>query len=323
MTKQYIGLDIVKFLMAMIVVSIHTNLFCESQKLKSYLLPWQKIAVPVFFIISSFLFFKKINSMKNGNDLLRKYIIRLIIFSLIWFIITLPINLFFHYYPSINLPSIIKYIFFSGLFPGSWFISALAIGIVLSYMTFRMKIGYIAFGISIVCCLVCEYNEYLPYCLQNYYNVINRFVWDLNATFLPTHIYVFIGAFLAKYTIENKYSRINAPILVLFLGVAYACQFRLGGVLSSIFMAIIVFMIGHNYNRKTNLFNKKLRQVSIVVYIVHFTFNRLYCYVLYHFHYNPQDYSFLRYVIVVVFSLSFAIFLLKLKEKVSIIKFLF
>ena len=53
---NYDILDLAKFIFSLMILAIHTSLFPK------ILYPWLRIAVPMFFIISSFLLFKKINN---------------------------------------------------------------------------------------------------------------------------------------------------------------------------------------------------------------------------------------------------------------------
>lgn len=58
--KNYDILDLIKFVFSIMIVAIHTEL------LPNILYPWLRLAVPLFFIISSFLLFSKIN--KSSKD---------------------------------------------------------------------------------------------------------------------------------------------------------------------------------------------------------------------------------------------------------------
>ena len=57
---RYDIFDIVKFVLAIIVIAIHTNLFPQ------FLYPWLRLAIPLFFIISSYLLHVKI--LQNPNQ---------------------------------------------------------------------------------------------------------------------------------------------------------------------------------------------------------------------------------------------------------------
>ena len=61
MRKQYNGLDLLKFIMALIVVMIHVKPNGHSDFLSHVFQPLQSISVPMFFVISSVLLFSKLN----------------------------------------------------------------------------------------------------------------------------------------------------------------------------------------------------------------------------------------------------------------------
>ena len=55
--KSYDSFDLFKFIAAIMVVSVHTRFLGDSNF--HLLHPWCRIAIPVFFMVSSFLFFSK------------------------------------------------------------------------------------------------------------------------------------------------------------------------------------------------------------------------------------------------------------------------
>lgn len=81
--RQIQGFDLLKFIMALFIVSIHTH-FYESLIANNYQLigegisKIQNLAVPIFFVISSFLFFRKnFSRLKDNNKLWIKFVKRL------------------------------------------------------------------------------------------------------------------------------------------------------------------------------------------------------------------------------------------------------
>ena len=65
--------DILKFLLSLMVVMIHSKL------LPDLLYPWLRIAVPLFFIMSAYFFFLKIGNSIDENERkneLKKYVLR-------------------------------------------------------------------------------------------------------------------------------------------------------------------------------------------------------------------------------------------------------
>ena len=118
-------LDVTKFVLAIMVVGIHT--------LGKYgIYPLFRIAVPLFFMISSYLFFS--NPEKRGNiGFLKKFCIRNLKLYCFWFIVLMPVFLPLGGYLTGNLlfnvfKLIIK-VFFGSTFTASWYISALVINL--------------------------------------------------------------------------------------------------------------------------------------------------------------------------------------------------
>lgn len=61
MKKQYNGLDLLKFVMALLVVMIHVKPNGHSEVMTALFNPLQSIAVPIFFVVSSVLLFSRLN----------------------------------------------------------------------------------------------------------------------------------------------------------------------------------------------------------------------------------------------------------------------
>lgn len=60
MKKNYNGLDLLKFIMALMVVMIHVKPNAHSLFLTTVFSPLMSISVPVFFVVSSVLLFSKL-----------------------------------------------------------------------------------------------------------------------------------------------------------------------------------------------------------------------------------------------------------------------
>lgn len=133
--KSIKGFDLLKFLLALVIVSLHASLgnpFLPAPFSK-LILNFQNLAVPGFFVISSYVFFCKIidKSSREQRAALWKYEKRVLILYLSWSVIMLPITLRYHDYPSqsFGLLLYIKDFFFSYTFLASWFFGALIVGI--------------------------------------------------------------------------------------------------------------------------------------------------------------------------------------------------
>ena len=82
--KTYCALDIAKFMSAFLVICIHTGPLLDINETANFVLVQiiARIAVPLFFIISGYLFFAKLDNEREWNDYanvtaLKHYVFRL------------------------------------------------------------------------------------------------------------------------------------------------------------------------------------------------------------------------------------------------------
>ncbi len=127
-------LDLVKLILAFMIVAIHTGLF------DPVLYPWLRLAVPLFFIISSYLFFTKVNVCADNHAkllALKGFVLRNLKLYAFWFIVLFPLNIFtrgwFNRGFWMGLYYIVKGFFLASTFVASWFIMALIIGTVIVF----------------------------------------------------------------------------------------------------------------------------------------------------------------------------------------------
>lgn len=161
--------DIVKFVACILVVCIHTRPF------PNYFQPLYRIAVPMFYMISSFLFFTRVKTMshREQRQYIIKYIKRSLILYLFYFIVLFPTSYVFFYrswwnlgFPS-NILRFIEQFFFSYTFAiPSWYIVSSILGIIIIYYATRCKMKYILPIVAVVlylfCCLTSNYKSLLP-----------------------------------------------------------------------------------------------------------------------------------------------------------------
>ena len=126
--------DVLKFFLSLIVVTIHVNLTSQ------ILLPWSRIAVPLFFVISSYFLFSKINLTEKYDEqklILKKYIFRNLKLYAFWFIALLPITLYYRKWFDaeifVGFFKFVKAVLFQSTFRASWYIMATIIGTIIVF----------------------------------------------------------------------------------------------------------------------------------------------------------------------------------------------
>ena len=182
--------DILKLVLAILIVGIH------SSKAGMILRPVLRLAVPLFFMISSYLFFLKqgtLNSWQERLKGLKKYAKRILLLYLFWFVLLLPCTIYYReWYVDFGpekLLVIARSFFFGSTFIASWFLMASLMGVAIVWLlaSWKMRNGWIigsGAAIYVLCCLVSNYNEALkgcPHFLEAYQTYVNLFTLPLNS----------------------------------------------------------------------------------------------------------------------------------------------
>lgn len=120
--KTYTGLDVGKFIAALLVLTLHVHPLSANASGDFWLSCLCRIAVPFFFITSSYLFYKR------GGDI-RKYVLRILVLYAVWFVLEAPLT--FHRFfiapdkPfSYNLMIFVRGLAINSTFYASWFLTA-------------------------------------------------------------------------------------------------------------------------------------------------------------------------------------------------------
>ena len=133
MKKEYYGFDILKFILSLLVVQIHIGFFntysLELEDLFGNFI--SRFAVPLFFIMSSYLLFNKINKdnifSKDNRLIYINYFKRLILMYLFWGGVYLFCFKFIFDF-KIDLVSFLFNFFFVGFYRQFWFLVAQIFG---------------------------------------------------------------------------------------------------------------------------------------------------------------------------------------------------
>ena len=141
-SKSYTAIDIAKYISALLVVYIHTFPLADiSADLNMIVLQAVcRIAVPFFFTVSAFLFFRRIDVQAGWRDevnlaQLKHFLRRIGTLYLVWTIIYLP-------YTAIQLhngASILRWLFdcvFNGSYYHLWFLPALMLATLIVYLLY-------------------------------------------------------------------------------------------------------------------------------------------------------------------------------------------
>ena len=320
--SYYPGLDLLKFILALLIIAAHCNLAAESSLLKELIGKITSIAVPLFFAISSFLFFGKIDQMEEAGQrpYLNKTIKRLLILFILWYALMFPMT-WQRFWRLATLKESVYAILLSCSFNGYWFIKALIINTILLFLCRRGK-GLVVFSaIALLVYLFWSYNyvyEYVSIPFSPYYS------------FYYHTAYFCSGALLARYYDKLSLIRIPSGILIIIYLVVLLGSFFMP--IGPIYRLISVFLIFPVFERMSiqcdSLFT--FRKMSIILYMVQFLLIWLYgrfsdslfaddslMYITLHF-------SLVRYLIVTMTAIAIAglILWLEKKPRLSFLSFL-
>ena len=123
--------------------------------LREYVIqPLESMAVPLFFVISSFLFFRKARYAEQLSGVLLHFVKRLAILYLFWCVVWIPIIYiqkdYFHPMSAWIPLYLVRDFFFGSMFDASWFLGALLVGVPL--VTLLMK--YTKEWVGIIVCFI-------------------------------------------------------------------------------------------------------------------------------------------------------------------------
>lgn len=311
--KKYDSLDLLKFIMCLMIVAIHTQLF------PMILYPWLRLAVPLFFITSSFLLYNKIKMNKNQEkEIIKKYVIRQLKFYLFWFIILLPITIYFRleWFGNGLLVGIIRTItntLFSSTFIASWFIVACFEGVII-FSILSKKIGkkflFVGLILYFICCFKSSYFTILDDSTIIYKLVFNyeRFMPSFVFSFPVALIYIFIGKVFSEkedkimITIKD-YIALIFSCLLLFIEWKF-CYELTGTYNNDCYFMILpctYFIFKICVSLKLDIKNaKSLRMFSIISFPLHASIQFVNSILLNHFINNTNICTILNFILTII-----------------------
>ena len=182
------------------------------------LYPWLRVAVPLFFIISSYFIFSKIrnSSQSEQKALLKKFVVRNLQLYLCWLVILLPITLYIRketYFSNSlleNILTILKSFLFGSTFVASWYIMASIIGVLIIYwLNVLLKKDILVFIVSFLTfCIVSLASSYTSAITGTFiYTAIEQYTdifGGLVLSFPAALFWVFMGKLFAEQKIRIK-----------------------------------------------------------------------------------------------------------------------
>ena len=284
--KNNDAIDALKLLMSIAVVAMHAEVFIGSYWLL-ILYPWVRMCVPLFFMISAYFFFRKHPDGEGVVGFVGR-IVRLYVF---WFVVTLPFTLIYRKHiwwqddGCLNcIGRFIRSIFLGGTFGASWYLTALAIGVVLVSWLSRKFSEKTVWSVCLFGFLACAFTSNYWTLLPHDSPIVANFKmldswWPrIHTSFPASLIWVCLGRFVARH--ENQWCLSRKRIIVAVIGGAYLLWAEWIGIYlltkscsRDIFLflppiCIAVFLLANNFHCRIP-YAIEMRRASIVIFLVH------------------------------------------------------
>ncbi|MEF9967171.1 MAG: acyltransferase [Longicatena sp.] len=341
--KKYYAIDIAKFMSAFFVICIHTGPLLDISREANFVLVQilSRIAVPLFFIISGFLFFQKIDLHRVWNDydnivILKHYLFRLFKIYCIWTILYLPFTyLLWQAGDGITMTSILHYVrdfFLTGSFYHLWFLPALMLSVSLTYFLVAKLNVKKAFWIALLLYIIGMFGNVYPNLVENI-PVVNTVFKAYLSLFSTTRNGIFFGpvfvAMGAIFAIRKNYIQ-NYVIMIAFV-ISLVLLFvecfllRNAGLmrdLTSMYSMLVpcvacLFLLLTRIHLQPREVYKSMRVMSLLIYVSHIMFVTVILWI------QPTMNSLLVYILVACSSFIFSYFIEKASHKFIILKQLY
>lgn len=286
--KQYPGLDVVKFVMALLVAQRHIIqiFFPETSRWRLIIGSWlSNLPVPVFFTIAGFFLFRKVRSDSPDSAVIRSYCGRILRLYVVWSVLYLPIDFFNWYNGTRDVKAgILTYVhrwFFDHTIPQLWYLPALIAACLIVWFAYSrgMKVWQILMMGSVLLAIGCVgdnwyFNQQLP---LRYQQALAQYVrWFLtmrNGVFYGT-FYVALGLMFAKTK-----RRLPFWAAVIGTGVSLGLMYKevvrcqnINMLFTAAPTAYFLFTAAEAVTLPDNRLFPRLRGISEWIYLMHYYF---------------------------------------------------
>ena len=309
--------DISRFVMALLVVSIHTQPFDFNIWLDRGIGIITRFCVPFFFVISSYYFFIKKKSLKS-------YIIRYLLLYFFWVFVLCSVRSFdVLKIPKVNL---LKLFLWEG-YKELWFLNATIYATLIIYSTYKFLGEKVTYLISILLYLIgvfiSTYSPLLNSLGLGTNSILSLFGYQNGLFYAP--VFVAIGLYLALnknniFNITKSFKGLVISFILLIFEslifvIIYKTKYRdlfLAMLPATYFLCIIIintkFYMRYNYS----FF---LRKISSLIYLSH----PIYLFLLKSYFSNNVFY----FICVSLLSFLTGILIIMLSKKIYYLKFLY
>lgn len=317
---DYRFIDIFKLFCSFLIVGIHSEPFAEFGILDSAFGMLTRIAVPFFFVSSSFFLFKKEFSWKRIGNYCKRMLMLYIVYSIIYVIYELASGQFIIY------SFLIKF-FISG-YQHLWFLHQSVVAVlVISVIIQSTKKPWLLYTIAIVCfcigVLILTYyplTKGIPIVEQYRHSFVYEIIFERSWIFYAMP-YMALGYYFAKNGfLKKSFSIFGIVISYLLLAAESVVGVYLINVPSTVLwfsvmpLSFFIFSLVSQIQLKSDMKTLTLRKLSTLIYCIHLL-------VIYLLGYLHLPLHLILFIAVSVISLLYGIIVIKLSS-VKNLKFL-
>ena len=321
-TQYYPGLDILKYILSLFIVAAHTELFKEWPSIYNMNGHLIEIAIPVFFSVSSFLFYKKLLDTEKTQRVLLHTLKRLVLFYLIWYALMLPMT-YERFFKVATMKEILYNATLSSTFNGYWFVKALIFNTVL--------LGFCKSAFKLILLSIVGLGLYLFFSFNYIYHFIHLSISPYYSFFY--HIgYFCMGAWMARIFRPAFLGGVRlSKVLGLFLLMLFLLAMSFITDFEPVYRLLIPWIVIPMFlplSCRYWGFVKSMRIMSIYYYMMQFMLIWIYNMVYPAFlvidspGYSFFDMSIIRFILIVLVMTTISFWLMRLENKCPYVKYL-
>lgn len=276
MTKRNQSIDLLKFIFSIFIIGIHAQIFKNTLPVAYYTITMGlfRIAVPFFFVVSGYYFYKRIQDDKPVQLYFLKYIKIFVIFELIEMVIFLP----FYLQYSKNIFFYIWKILSTGLGGAYWYITSLLLSLLVLIPFWKKKkiVPCLIVGLSLY--LFCMTNDsYSQFFIHSHIQklaILHTQIWTWpQAGLCSSLFYLSIGAMIYQYQPQIKH--LHGILIISLCGLmieSYLLQSHQandGNCYLSLMILVPVLFIECIQKPRCYFETKRLGQMSLYIYMMH------------------------------------------------------
>lgn len=274
------GLDVLKFIAALLVVAIHSEAVNDIQIAYKVLNPIIQSAVPMFFVVSAFLLFRKIRriplTFQPKRGILLHFTWRLFLLYTFWMVVQIPLVIHTRHYLSMTffefIYNFLLDITLRSTFHGSWFFSALIVGTWLIYFASKIFRDKTIWILPLIIALYTYHANELPSQYQTLWYWYQEHIENPQNSFPVALFWISLGYMLSNPTMMERIDsqRHNCIVGGVILIAAWLSTILIIDLRA--FMVLPLFVLFYNWRLESKPIYKKMRQSSILIFTLHFIF---------------------------------------------------